>query len=47
MTFIEAFLHLSPDGGSGVTETIVMLVLVGASLLALAVRSVRDSSKSL
>ncbi len=36
MTFIEQLFHIDPDGGSGLFEA--ALVLIGVSLLALAVR---------
>jgi hypothetical protein len=33
MTFIERFVHLSPDGGSGSLEAVLLLALAATALL--------------
>ena len=35
MDFIERWLHISPDGGSGLSESLILAVLIAISLIVL------------
>ena len=39
MDFIEHWLHISPDGGSGLSESLILAVLLAISLLVVFIRS--------
>ena len=39
MDFIERWLHLSPDGGSGLSEALILAVLIGIGLIFVSLRS--------
>jgi hypothetical protein len=44
MNFIEQFFHISPDGGSGVLETTILILLLVAPVVFVVLR-IRRSSK--
>lgn len=39
MDFIERWLHLSPDGGSGLSEVLALAVLLAFSLIVVSLRN--------
>ena len=39
MDFIERWLHISPDGGSGVSETLILVVLIATGLIVVSLRN--------
>ena len=39
MDFIERWLHISPDGGSGLSEFLILAVLIAVSLIIVSLRS--------
>lgn len=39
MDFIERWLHLSPDGGSGLSETLILAAIIAISLIVIALRN--------
>jgi len=39
MDFIERWLHISPDGGSGLSEALIVAVMVAISLIVLSLRN--------
>lgn len=39
MDFIERWLHISPDGGSGLSEALILAVLIGISLILVSLRN--------
>jgi hypothetical protein len=39
MDFIERWLHISPDGGSGLSEALILAVMIAVSLIALRLRN--------
>jgi hypothetical protein len=39
MDFIERWLHISPDGGSGLSEALILAVLVAISLIFVSLRN--------
>jgi hypothetical protein len=39
MDFIERWLHISPDGGSGLSEALILAMMIAISLIVLSLRS--------
>jgi hypothetical protein len=39
MDFIERLLHISPDGGSGLSEALILAVVIAISLIVVSLRS--------
>ena len=39
MDFIERWLHISPDGGSGLSEALILAVMIAISLIVLSLRN--------
>jgi len=39
MDFIERWLHISPDGGSGVSESLILVVIIAVSLIVVSLRT--------
>ena len=39
MDFIERWLHISPDGGSGLSEALILAVMLAIGLIALSLRN--------
>jgi hypothetical protein len=39
MDFIERWLHISPDGGSGLSEVLILAVLIAIGLLVVSLRN--------
>lgn len=39
MDFIERWLHISPDGGNGLSEALILAVMIAISLVVLSLRS--------
>ncbi len=39
MDFIERWLHISPDGGSGLSEVLIVAVMIAISLIVLFLRN--------
>jgi hypothetical protein len=39
MDFIERWLHLSPDGGSGLSEALILAIPVAIGLIVISMRS--------
>jgi hypothetical protein len=38
MDFIERWLHISPDGGSGLSEALILAVVIAISLIVVSLR---------
>ena len=39
MDFIERWLHISPDGGSGLSEALILAALIAISLIVVSLRN--------
>ena len=39
MDFIERWLHISPDGGSGLSEVLILAVMIAIGLIVLSLRN--------
>ena len=39
MDFIERWLHISPDGGSGLSESLILVVMIAVSLIIVSLRN--------
>ena len=39
MDFIERWLHISPDGGNGLSEALILVVMIAISLIVLTLRN--------
>jgi hypothetical protein len=39
MDFIERWLHISPDGGSGLSEALILTVLIAMGLIIVSLRN--------
>ena len=39
MDFIERWLHISPDGGSGLSEVLILTVMIVISLIVVSLRN--------
>lgn len=39
MDFIERWLHISPDGGSGLSEALILAVMIAISLVVVSLRN--------
>ena len=39
MDFIERWLHISPDGGSGLSEALILAVMIAISLIIVSLRN--------
>jgi hypothetical protein len=39
MDFIERWLHISPDGGNGLSEALILAVMIAISLIVLSLRN--------
>ena len=39
MDFIERWLHISPDGGSGLSEVLILAVLISFTLIIVSLRN--------
>jgi hypothetical protein len=39
MDFIERWLHISPDGGSGLSEVLILAVMIATGLIVLSLRN--------
>jgi hypothetical protein len=39
MDFIERWLHISPDGGSGLSEALILAVLIAIGLIVVSLRN--------
>lgn len=39
MDFIERWLHISPDGGSGLSEALILAIIIAISLIVVSLRS--------
>ena len=39
MDFIERWFHISPDGGSGLSEVLILAVIVAITLIVVSVRN--------
>jgi len=39
MDFIERWLHISPDGGNGSSEALILAVIIAISLIVLSLRN--------